>query len=188
MKIDPSTTALILVDLQICIIAAANAPYPGSQVLANAASLADAFRAAGGLVVLVQASTGIGGALRLDPPKDMAMWNVPGTPETAGIAPELGPRPEDVVITKYNWGAFHGTDLELQLRRRGIDTLVVAGISTNFGVESTIRHAHERGFSQIVVEDACTAFDATEHHFPMTRIFPRIALVRSTDQLLAALA
>lgn len=188
MVIDPATTALILVDLQICIAAAANAPYAGGHVLANAVKLAEAFRAAGGLVVLVQASTGIGGAIRLDPPRDMEMWPVPATAETAGIAPGLGPKPEDVVITKYNWGAFYGTDLELQLRRRGIDTVVIAGISTSFGVEGTVRQAHERGFSQIVVEDACTAFDAAEHHYPMTRIFPRIAHVRTTDQLLAALA
>lgn len=84
-------------------------------------------------------------------------------------------------------GAFYGTDTELQLRRRGIDTIILCGISTNIGVESTARNAWELGFNLILVEDACSAATAEQHLSSMTHIFPRIARVRSTEEVLAAL-
>src|SRR3546814_10758135 len=56
-------------------------------------------------------------------------------------------RPTDLRITKHQWGAFYGTDLDLQLRRRRIETVVIGGIATNFGVESTARAAHEHGYA-----------------------------------------
>lgn len=93
----------------------------------------------------------------------------------------------DIEVTKRQWGAFYGTDLELQLRRRGIDTIILCGISTNIGVESTARNAWELGFNLILVEDACSAATAEQHQGSMTHIFPRIARVRSTEEVLAAL-
>ncbi len=91
------------------------------------------------------------------------------------------------VIGKRQWGAFYGTELDLQLRRRGIDTILLAGISTNIGVESTARDAYERGYEQVFVEDAMTARDAGEHAHTVRLIFPRIGRVRSTADVLAAL-
>jgi nicotinamidase-related amidase len=111
----------------------------------------------------------------------------PLPPDFAEFVPEMAPREGDVVITKRNWGAFYGTELELQLRRRGVRTLVLGGISTNFGVESTARDAFERGYDLVLVEDAMAGMSAEAHHFSVTTIFPRFGLVRSTEQVLAAL-
>jgi nicotinamidase-related amidase len=99
----------------------------------------------------------------------------------------VGPKPGDIVVTKRQWGAFYGTDLELHLRRRGIKTIVIGGISTNFGVESTARDAWERAFAMVFVEDAMAAMSAEAHTFAVTNIFPRLGLVRSTPDVLQAL-
>ncbi|MGY4656287.1 nicotinamidase-related amidase [Ewingella americana] len=93
----------------------------------------------------------------------------------------------DIQVVKRQWGAFYGTDLELQLRRRGITTIVLAGISTNVGVESTARNAWEQGFSLVIAEDACSAHDNDNHQSSVKNIFPRISRVRSTAEILAAL-
>lgn len=75
-------------------------------------------------------------------------------------------------MTRHQWGAFYGTDLELQLRRRGIDTLVLGGISNNIGVESTARNAWELGFNLIAAEDICAAGSTEEHNGSVKHIFP----------------
>ena len=85
------------------------------------------------------------------------------------------------------WGAFYGTELDLQLRRRGIDTILLAGISTNVGVESTARDAYERGYEQVFVEDAMAARNPDEHAHTVRTLFARIGRVRSTAEVLAAL-
>jgi nicotinamidase-related amidase len=103
------------------------------------------------------------------------------------IVPELGPKPGDFVITKHQWGAFHGTELDLQLRRRGITTIVMCGIATNIGVESTARFAFEYGYNQIFAEDAMAALSLEEHQFTVTKTFSRIGLVRKTKEVLADL-
>ncbi|MGA2514736.1 MAG: isochorismatase family protein [Candidatus Limnocylindrales bacterium] len=100
---------------------------------------------------------------------------------------ELGPEPSDLVITKRQWGAFYGIELDLQLRRRGIDTIFLAGISTNVGVESTARDAYERGYEQVFVEDAMAARSADEHEHTVRTVFARMGRVRSTAEVLAAL-
>jgi nicotinamidase-related amidase len=102
--------------------------------------------------------------------------------------PELGPESGDVVVTKHQPNAFYGTDLEVHLRRRGIRAIVLGGIATNLGVESTARAAHERGYEQVFVEDAMAAREADLHTYPVTRVFPAIGRVRSTGDVLAALA
>ena len=100
---------------------------------------------------------------------------------------ELTPQPGDIVISKRQWGAFYGTELDLQLRRRGVDTIVLCGISTNIGVETTARDAFERGYQQVFVEDAMAARSAEEHTATATTLFPRIGRVRSTEEVVAAL-
>jgi len=99
----------------------------------------------------------------------------------------LGSAPGDIIVTKRQWGAFYGTDLEMQLRRRAIDTIVLGGIVSNFGVESTARTANELGYNQVFAEDAMCALDEEGHKNSVTRIFPRLGRVRSTAQVLAAL-
>jgi nicotinamidase-related amidase len=149
--------------------------------------LAQACRRRGVLVVLIKASSGLNGATLLHPPADIAMHSLELPPGSHDIPAELGPEPEDVVVTKYQWGGFFGTELDVQLRRRGITTLVMGGIATNFGLESTVRQAFELGYTQIVVSDAAAAFTEPEHRGPIETIFPRIARVRTTQEVLAAL-
>ena len=103
------------------------------------------------------------------------------------IVAELGPKDGDIVVTKRQWGAFYGTDLDLQLRRRGITTIVLGGIATNYGVESTARDAYERGYQLVLVEDAMSARSASDHAFAFDRIFPRIGRVCRTADVIAAL-
>ena len=102
--------------------------------------------------------------------------------------PEIGPKPGDLVFTKHNWGAFYGTDLDLQLRRRGISTIVLGGIATNIGVESTARQAHERNYQVIFAEDAMTDLTEAGHRHAVDVVFPRIGRVRNVETILAALA
>lgn len=99
----------------------------------------------------------------------------------------LGAHPGDIAIIKRQWGAFYGTDLELQLRRRGIDTLVLGGIATNIGVESTARSAWEMGFNLVIAEDICSTASREQHEASVNWIFPRIARVRQCDEVIAAL-
>ena len=108
-------------------------------------------------------------------------------PDWSELIPELNRQPNDLVILKRQWGAFYGTDLELQLRRRGLSTIILCGIATAFGVESTARDAYERGFEQVFAEDAMTSRTAESHTNAIANIFPRIGRVRSTAEIVAAL-
>ena len=85
------------------------------------------------------------------------------------------------MITKRQWGAFYGTDLELQLRRRGIETIVLCGIATDYGVESAAPLAYEYGFQQIFVEDAMASMTEEQHNAAVNFVLKRIGRVRSTD-------
>ncbi len=97
--------------------------------------------------------------------------------------------PGDIVVTKRQWGAFYGTDLDLQLRRRGVRTIALGGIATNFGVESTARQAWEHGYEVVLVEDACATGSAELHDMAIRHIFPRIArVVQSEDVAFATTA
>lgn len=164
------------------------APYGGPEVFGRAAKLLAGFRLKGGFVVLVRVGFSADGKDRLAPPCDSPMTSSASFHADAyKLVPELNVQPADHIVTKRQWGAFFGTDLDLQLRRRGIQTLVLSGIATAFVVESTAREAYERGYRQIFAEDAMTSSSAEEHQVAVTRIFPRIGLVRSTDDILSAL-
>jgi nicotinamidase-related amidase len=101
------------------------------------------------------------------------------------VIPELDPRPDDYYIPKYRWSAFHKTYLDLALRARGINTIIVSGGSTDVGVVATIFSARDLDYHTIVVHDACgTSHDQRAHDFLMELIFPRMGRVRSTDEVL----
>lgn len=87
------------------------------------------------------------------------------------------------MITKRFWGAFGGTNLENELRQRGIETVVFGGIATNFGVESTARTAAELGFNVVFLEDAMSSMEAEMHRFAVEKIFPRLGRVRKAEQI-----
>jgi nicotinamidase-related amidase len=188
LSIDKQRTALVVIDLQNGIVGRDTAPYSADQVVINVISLAEVFRKNSMPVFLVRVKQSPDGRDGLRPAVDEAMWSQGKSLPTdwSEIIPELGPKSEDIVITKHQWGAFYGTELDLQLRRRGIATIVLCGISTNIGVESTARFAYEYGYSQVFAEDAMTAMSSEEHSLSVTKIFPRIGLVRKTNEILAA--
>jgi nicotinamidase-related amidase len=190
IAIDPRKTALVLIDLQQGVVSRPFAPRSGAEVVQNASRLAAKFRALGATVVLVRVTFQQDSRDRLNAPADAPMqFNTSALPPNwAELAPEIGPQPGDLIITKRQWGAFYGTELDLQLRRREVRTIVLGGIATNFGVESTARDAYERGYAQIFVEDAMASMTVEAHEFVVKNIFPRIGQVRSTDEVLSALA
>ena len=186
IHLDPKQTALVLVDLQNGVLSRQTAPHSASDVLARGVRLANAFRKAGALVVLVHVSFSPDGGDALMQPTDAGPMAGARDPDWDVISPELGHSERDVVITKRQWGAFYGTPLDMQLRRRGIKSIVIGGIATNFGVESTARDAFERGYALVFVEDAMAGLGDSAHHFAISNIFPRLGRVRSTEEVLKA--
>jgi nicotinamidase-related amidase len=178
------TTALILVDLQNFIVGLPLAPHSGEAVVAKGMDLARRFRAAKAPVVLVNVafSPDFGDALKspVDEPPQMPAGGFPaGWSELVdGLA-----EPSDLRVTKRQWGAFYGTDLDLQLRRRGVTTVVIGGVATNMGVESTARAAHEHGYAVVLAEDATTARSADMHAFAFEKIFPLLGCVAKVDEI-----
>lgn len=187
LELDPKTTALVLIDLQNGIMARQTQPYSTAEVARRASRLAAAFRGKGALVVYVRVD--IANFLRL--PFDQPSFdpNAAPPPDSASeIAHAAGMQPGDVLVTKRHWGAFAGTDLEQKLCERGVGTVVIGGVATNMGVESTVRQGTGLGFAFVVAEDVCATFTPEMQRFAVETIFPRLARVRSTDQVIAALA
>jgi nicotinamidase-related amidase len=105
--------------------------------------------------------------------------------KSSEVLAELEPKPEDYYIVKYRWSAFFQTYLDLALRARGIDTIIVSGGSTDVGVASTLYSGRDLDYNMIVVSDACgTSHDQRAHDTLMELIFPRMARVRTTDEVL----
>jgi nicotinamidase-related amidase len=184
-SLDPRT-ALVVVDLQRGI---ANVPtvHPIAGVVANAARLARAFRDAQLPVVLVTVSFAPDGADRLRPRSEIPARSFATTPDSVQLVAELGPEPGDLLITKRHWGAFYGTELDLQLRRRQITGIVLSGVATSIGVDTTARGAYERGYNLTFAFDAMTDIDPAAHDFSLKKIFPRIGEVDSTEAVLGLL-
>lgn len=183
---DKSKTCLVVIDLQKGIVSMPTAPHDVKTVISNASDLAKAFRKNGMPVFLVHVASSAGTALR--PISDTVMPSRGELPsDWSDIVPELGPEPTDVVITKRQWGAFYGTDLDLRLRRGGLDTIVLCGISTNHGVESTARFAYEYGYQQVFAEDAMSDRSREAHGASVEFVLKRIGRVRRTAEILDAL-
>ncbi|MBO1331213.1 isochorismatase family protein [Streptomyces sp. VRA16 Mangrove soil] len=178
--------ALVLIDLQQGILGLPTV-HPSDGVLKNAVALADAFRAKGLPVVRVRVAwSPDGGDLPVGRSAAPGLTQAP--PAAFAEFPEdLGPLGDDIVITKRHWGAFTGTELDLQLRRRGVTQIVLCGISSSIGVESTARSAFELSYHLLLVEDATTDTDAAAHEHSFTKIFPRIAELGSTEQVIELL-
>jgi len=186
LRLDPKKTALVLIDLQHGIVSVPTVPYPAADVVRRGNELAKAFRSQGAAVVYVRVDM----ANVLHPPVDQPMRDPkapPPPPSASELVPDAGFQPGDTLITKRHWGAFAGTELEQVLRQRGVDTVVIGGIATNVGVESTIRQGTGLGFAFVVAEDACAGRDVDAHRFSMEKTFPRLACVRKTEEVIAAL-
>jgi nicotinamidase-related amidase len=172
-----ATTALIVIDLQKVILGLPTV-HPVGEVVNHAAKLSDAFRRHRLPVVLVNADGGAPG--RTEQPFRMhefpAGWS--------DLLPELNQQPEDHIVTKQTWGAFTNTDLEEYLRKQGVTQVVIVGIATSFGVESTARHAFELGFNVTLAVDAMTDMNADAHTNSITRIFPRLGETGTAQQII----
>lgn len=189
LQLDAKTVALVAIDLQQGILEAERHPYTPAQALACSVQLADAVRKAGGQVIWVRVAFAKDYGDVLKQPTDQAVVRpAGGLPDAwSELSPQLGVQPADLVITKRQWGGFYGTGLELELRRRGLTTLVLCGIATNYGVESTAREGWERGFEVVFAEDAMSSSPPGAHEFAINTVFPRIGRVRSTAEIIAAL-
>ena len=185
LQLDPKKTALVLIDLQNAIVGMNPVPHTAAQVVENSRKLAEAFRAQGAPVVYVRVDLNDFLKHPVDQPPNLGDKPLPAA--ASEIAPSAGFQPGDILLTKRHWGAFAGTDLEHQLKTRGIDTVVLTGISTNVGVESTARQAHEAGFHVTLATDAMTDMNLDAHTNSITRIFPRLAETGTTAEILATL-
>lgn len=177
--LDPRT-ALIVIDLQKGVVALPTV-HPMTDVVGNAVTLVTAFRDRGLPVVLVNVSGAPAG-------RTEARGGGGARPEGWDeLIDELDVQPSDHLVTKYVRGAFHGTGLNELLTSLEVSQVVVVGVSTSAGVESTVRQAHEHGYNVTVAIDAVTDTDADTHHNSVTRIFPRIAETGTTAEILALL-
>jgi nicotinamidase-related amidase len=104
-------------------------------------------------------------------------------PEWAELLPELGAQAGDIFVTKRTWGAFPHTDLEAKLRAAGVTQIVLAGIATSIGVESTAREAYALGFNVTLATDAMTDTDAGAHENSVAKIFPRLGETGTTEEI-----
>ena len=171
--------ALVMIDMQKGIVALPTA-HPAEEIIANNTKLARAFRAHGLPVVLVNVSGRAPGRIEIS-------HNVQLPADWAELIPELEAHPDDHRITKQQWGAFHGTSLDHFLRRRGATQVVLTGIATSIGVESTARNAHDHGYHVALVVDAMTDLDPVAHRHSIEKIFPRLGETTTTAEALSLL-
>jgi nicotinamidase-related amidase len=179
-------TALVLIDLQNGVVGLPLA-HPVANVLANAAKLVAAFRKAGLPVVIVNVNPT--GAAWTKVRKDANPTGGAAFKEDwLDIVPEIVTQNSDIFITKHTWGAFYETELDNELKKKNITGIVIAGISTSIGVEGTARGASERGYNLTFAEDAMTDMFSDAHEHSLTRIFPRIGEIGTTDDVINCLA
>ena len=168
-SLDSARTAFVVIDLMPRIVTQPTEPSSGQEVLERCVALADGLRAQGSCVVWVRVER-------------------PGVdPQPPGSHLAVTPQQGDLEIVKHTWGAFQGTGLDGVLRQRAVEHVVLGGLVTNFGVESTARAADDHGYRVIVVEDATSGLHALAHDFAANYILPRLGMVTRTDIVLAAL-
>ena len=185
-KLDVKTTALVMIDLQKGIVQMETKPYPHEAVIRNASTVARKFRELGIPVFPVHVMSDPSTALH---PMADSTFTRTGvlSPDWAEFVPEIDVQKSDIIIIKRQWGAFYGTDLDLQLRRRKIETIVLCGIATTYGVESTARYAYELGYNQVFIEDAMGDVSEESHRVAIQYVFRRMGRVRSASQVLEML-
>ncbi|MFL6117944.1 MAG: isochorismatase family protein [Catenulispora sp.] len=176
-----ATSALIVIDLQKGVVGFPTL-VPAPEIIGRAAGLAREFRARKLPVVLVNA---------VGQPRPTGRTTVgmgkPQPPEWSELVPELDVQPDDILITKHQWGAFHGTALDLYLRRLGVTQLVFAGIATSLGVESTARAAFEHDYNLTFATDAMTDFSPDAQENSLKRIFPMLGELGTCEEIVALL-
>ncbi|MFA6156218.1 cysteine hydrolase family protein [Mesorhizobium sp.] len=174
-------TALVVIDLQKGIVALPTA-HPIAGVVERAATLAEAFRAHGLPVVLVNVAGVPAGRTEQAPRirEFPAGWT--------DFVAELLPEPQDHTVTKRTAGAFVNTDLEAWLKGEGVTQVVIVGVATSMGVEATARHARDLGFNVTLALDAMTDTNLEAHASCIAHVFPRLAETGTTRDILDHLA
>jgi nicotinamidase-related amidase len=172
--------ALITIDLQKGIVAMPTV-HPAGEIVERSARLARAFRERGLPVVLVNVAGVAPGRT------DIARPRATLPDDWTELVPDLGRQPGDCVVTKRRWGAFLGTSLDEILRERGVTQIVLTGVATSIGVESTARSAYDLGYNVALVVDAMTDRDAGAHRNSVEKIFPRLGETTTTEDVLKVL-
>ena len=175
--LDPNT-ALVVVDLQKGIIGLP-AIHPIADVIGQTRALADAFRARGLPVVLVNVDGRAPG--RTEQPPGQTGTRPEGWTD---LVPELNQQPHDIVMTKRTWGAFASTDLEAQLKTLGVTQVVIAGVATGTGVEATARQAYEQGLNVTLAVDAMTDMRPEAHDYSIKNVFPRLGETGTSQEII----
>lgn len=178
-KLD-DVTALVVIDLQKG-IAGLPTVHAAAEIIGRTAQLARAFRGHGLAVVLVNVTGGAPGRTDAGPPK------IARPPDWAELVPELEQQTSDHLVTKQRWGAFLGTDLDSYLRKHEVTQIVLTGIATSIGVESTARSAYDLGYNVVLVVDAMTDRDPDAHRNSIEKIFPRLGETTTTEDVLKML-
>lgn len=177
-----ANTALLVIDLQHG-LAETSTVHPVREVASRAGELADTFRQQDLPVVLVNA-VGVAPG-RTDHSAEPVRPNF--TEGFADLLPELGQTDSDHTVSKARWGAFHGTGLYDHLTALGVTQVVIAGVATSMGVESTARAAYDHGFHVTIATDAVTDIDPTAHHNSLTHTFPHLGETGTIPEIITAL-
>lgn len=190
LHVDPQRTAVLCMDFQAGIVQ--NYAGAGANgLLDRTAALLDAVRAAKARVGY--AKVGFRPGYPEVSSNNRAFSTIRSSGRFEGdapgseIHPRVAPHEGDFIVTKHRYGAFPGTDLDMILRANGVDTLVLAGISTSGVVLSTVRHAADADYRLVVVADCCTDPDVEVHRVLTGKVFPKQAQVVNSVQVIAAL-
>ncbi|MFR8859077.1 MAG: cysteine hydrolase [Enterococcus faecium] len=189
MIFDLSKTAFVAIDMQKEIVNNGTlSPHTAASILTNNDSLAKTLKRTAALKVLVNVD--ISTFPYLSQQTDMGgMTAASVPPEFTDLLLKDSLKDTDnmLTITKYNPSAFFGTSLDLQLRRRGIETIILSGVATTNGVYATALDAFQHGYHVVLAEDACSDRDKESHQLFIKKIFPKTARVRSTKQIIEAI-
>ena len=202
-KIDVEKTALLVIDMQNDLVKEKEEPYNLTTLMAeglgaidNTAKVIAAARQVGIPIIyvchvhrkdnadVVPTITDVMLQGLMPPPREAFVEGTPG----AAIVDELAPASEDHIIHKRRSNAFYNSDLELMLRARSIDTVIISGAVTNGCIANTVRGARERDLHVIVLSDCCVTSEPEAQQYFMENVFPRAGRVRTSDEVLAAIA
>jgi nicotinamidase-related amidase len=176
-----SNTALIVIDLQKGTVNG-DFIHPTVEIIDRTRALIDVFRAKNLPIVLVNVAGRAPGRTEQGPRSSISFsdgWT--------DLLPQLEQQPTDIVVTKRSWGAFATTDLERQLKARGVTQVVVTGVATSVGVEATARQAYEQGFHVTLALDAMTDTRQEAHEYSIRNVFPRVGETGSTQEIISLL-
>ncbi len=180
-------TALIVVDLQKGIVdlqkdTNGHFVHPIGEIIDRTRALLDAFRAKNLTVALVNVAGRAPGRTEQGPRSNPSFFE-----GWTDLLPQLDRQPSDILVTKRSWGAFATTDLEAQLKARGVTQVVVTGVATSVGVEATARQAYEQGFNVTLALDAMTDIREEAHEYSIRQVFPRLGETGSSQEIISLL-